>query len=58
MHNCLFIRICSIIRSTNDEKLQILEEHRAQIEKIKAEQRQEKDKEEKALRDKMKTDLA
>ncbi|CAF1202134.1 unnamed protein product [Adineta ricciae] len=47
-----------IEQSTNDEKLQILEEHRAQIEKIKAEQRQEKDKEERALRDKMKTDLA
>ncbi|CAF5098613.1 unnamed protein product, partial [Rotaria sp. Silwood1] len=44
--------------SANEEKLQILEDNRNYIEKVKKELNLAKEKDEQALRDKMKADLA
>jgi hypothetical protein len=50
-----FIYFC--FRSANEERLQILEDNQKYLERLKQNLRLEKEKEEKLLRDKMKTDL-
>ena len=45
------------LRSANDEKLQLLEDNRIYIEKLKTELQLTNEQEERTLRDKMKSDL-
>ncbi len=55
---CFVYKIFSfLVRSANDEKLQLLEDNRIYIEKLKTELQLTKEQQERTLRDKMKSDL-